>query len=185
MGVTYFKRFRMEMPLNGWRDPPRLLPAGYRLMRWDPLLVSRHADAKYRSFCEEIDAIVFPCFSERRGCLRLMTEIADKPGFQPLATWLLTYESPEGFVEDCGTVQGICDDLRCGSIQNLGITPEHRGRGLGTLLLLTALNGFWQGGLRRAALEVTAQNGDAVRLYRRLGFRRVKTVYKAVEVAYS
>ena len=32
-------------------------------------------------------------------------------------------------------------------------------------------------------LEVTAQNDAAVRLYRRLGFLRRKTVYKAVECA--
>jgi ribosomal protein S18 acetylase RimI-like enzyme len=30
-------------------------------------------------------------------------------------------------------------------------------------------------------LEVTANNDAAVRLYRRLGFRSVKTVYKAIE----
>jgi ribosomal protein S18 acetylase RimI-like enzyme len=32
-------------------------------------------------------------------------------------------------------------------------------------------------------LEVTAQNEGAVRLYRRLGFRRIKTLYKAVSLA--
>src|SRR5260370_782669 len=40
--------------------------------------------------------------------------------------------------------------------------------------------GFGQVGLARARLEVTAQNDRAVRLYRSLGFRRCKTVYKAV-----
>jgi ribosomal protein S18 acetylase RimI-like enzyme len=32
-------------------------------------------------------------------------------------------------------------------------------------------------------LEVTSQNVGAVRLYQRLGFRKVRTVYKAVQVA--
>ena len=35
------------------------------------------------------------------------------------------------------------------------------------------------------ALEVTAKNSIAVQLYRQIGFRHVKTVYKAVEVAYT
>ena len=70
-------------------------------------------------------------------------------------------------------------------IQNLGVIPEHRGAGLGTQLLLRAMIGFGQAGMERVSLEVTAQNADAIRLYRRIGFRRVKTVYKAVEVAYS
>ena len=44
-----------------------------------------------------------------------------------------------------------------------------------------ALEGFYQVGLRRAYLEVTAENSGAVRLYRSVGFRRAKTLYKAVD----
>ena len=88
-------------------------------------------------------------------------------------------------IEYCGTVQGIGDDQVCGCIQNLGVTPEHRGAGLGRCLLLKALEGFWLAGFRVASLEVTTQNALALELYRKLGFQRVKTVYKAVEVAYS
>ena len=53
--------------------------------------------------------------------------------------------------------------------------------GLGTALLLQALHGFRRAGLPAAVLEVTAENTAAVRIYRRLGFRCRKTVYKAVE----
>ena len=52
---------------------------------------------------------------------------------------------------------------------------------LGCALMLAALAGFRTVGLRRAYLEVTAQNDSAIRLYRRLGFHKVRTVYKAVE----
>ena len=34
-------------------------------------------------------------------------------------------------------------------------------------------------------LEVTAQNQGAIRLYQNIGFSKARTVYKAVEVAYS
>ena len=186
MSVTYFKRFRMEIPLRGFVLPPGPLPPGYQLVRWHRSLLEQHAEAKYRSFCGEIDAVVFPCLGDLDGCRRLMGEIADKRGFLPDATWLLVAGSlGQRQMEACGTVQGICDDTGGGSIQNLGVTPEHRGNGLGTQLLLAALRGFARAGLTRASLEVTAQNADAIRLYRRIGFRRVKTVYKAVEVAYS
>ena len=66
--------------------------------------------------------------------------------------------------------------------QNLGVVAAFRGRGLGRALLLQALHGFVRAGLGRALLEVTAQNSAAIRLYRRLGFRCRKTLYKAVEV---
>ena len=44
-----------------------------------------------------------------------------------------------------------------------------------------ALAGFQRLGLRRAFLEVTADNKPAVRLYHRLGFRTVRTIYKTVD----
>jgi hypothetical protein len=72
-----------------------------------------------------------------------------------------------------------------GAIQNLGIVPKFRGHGLGAALMQQALAGFQRAGLRRAFLEVTAQNTNAVRLYKRLGFSRVRTVYKVSEVEYA
>ena len=72
-----------------------------------------------------------------------------------------------------------------GAIQNLGVTPERRGQGLGRALLLRALAGFQQAGLKQAFLEVTAQNAGAIHLYQQIGFVHSRTVYKAVEVAYS
>ncbi len=68
-----------------------------------------------------------------------------------------------------------------GAIQNVGVVPEYRGRGLGQALLRQALEGFYQAGLRRAYLEVTAENAPAVQLYRSVGFRRIKVLYKAVD----
>ena len=58
MSVTYFKRFRMEIPLRGFVLPPGPLPPGYQLSRWHRSLLEQHAEAKYRSFCGEIDAVV-------------------------------------------------------------------------------------------------------------------------------
>jgi len=186
MGLTYFKRFRMEIDLDG-RDCScgSLLP-GYRLIPWSSRLLEEHAEAKYRSFRGEIDANVFPCFLQFDGCLRLMEEICRREGFLPSATWLLAYDEL-GVHEPqyCGTIQGMRDKRGFGAIQNVGVTPQHRGRGLGRQLIAATLSGFQSAGLRRAYLEVTAQNRDAVRLYERIGFRRVRTLYKAVEVAYS
>ena len=61
--------------------------------------------------------------------------------------------------------------------------------GFGHLLLntvpLIVLGGFVALQGRRVYLEVTAQNDGAIRLYRRLGFTMVKTVFKAVETVYA
>ncbi|MBI2823609.1 MAG: GNAT family N-acetyltransferase [Planctomycetia bacterium] len=180
MGLTYFKRFRMEVELGRVLAEP-VAPDGYRLIPWRPELLSAHAEAKYHSFRNGIDANVFPCLGENEGCLRLMREISQKEGFLPEATWLAVQDPVAAAPEFCGTIQGIRDRTGMGAIQNLGITPEHRGQGLGRTLMLAALAGFRSVGLRRAYLEVTAQNDSAIRLYRRLGFHKVRTVYKAVE----
>ncbi len=105
-----------------------------------------------------------------------MREIRRKPGFLAVSTWLIA--GPGGY---CGTVQGVMDRGPIGAIQNLGVVPAFRGLGLGRALVRQALEGFYQAGLRRAYLEVTAENDGAVQLYRGVGFRRSKTLYKAVD----
>ena len=185
MDLMYFKRYRMEITLAGRDLTPARAPDGYRFEPWSPTRLDAFAEAKYLSFRSEIDANVFPCLAEFDGCRRLMREIARKPGFLAGTTWLLAYSRGKKRPEHCGTVQGIRDVNGLGAIQNLCITPEHRNAGLGTILLDYALRGFRQAGISRVYLEVTAENIGAIRLYRRLGFITVKTVYKAVETVFS
>lgn len=183
MGMTYFRRFRMELSLAEPLSAAVPLPPAYELVAYHDDLLREHATAKFHSFREELDANVFPCLGRRDGCLRLMREITARAGFVPEATWLLRFHDPAaGPPQPVGTVQGLrADDW--GAIQNLGIEPSHRGRGLGTALLTEAARGFRRAGLRRMHLEVTTDNTAAVRLYQRLGFRRADVVYKAAEVA--
>jgi GNAT superfamily N-acetyltransferase len=185
MGIVYFRRFRMEIDVTGaLPEPPPLAPE-FRLTPWDDRLLEAHAEAKFRCFRHEMDANVFPSLGDRTGCRRLMMEIAHRPGFVPEATWLLEYWPPDARRPDlCGTIQGVGED-RLGAIQNVGIAQQHRGRGLGTVLLCHSLAGFKAAGIDRVFLEVTAQNSGACRLYERLGFRRTKVLYKASEVAYA
>jgi hypothetical protein len=171
--TTYFKRYRMEIDLATAAAPQ--WPAGLTCVPWSPVLLDAHAEALCASFHGEIDAVVFSGLGSREGCRSLMTTIVGKSGFVPEATWLLVGEGGP-----CGSVQGLRDRGGKGAIQNLGIAPGCRGRGLGGLLLMQALDGFRRAGLAVAYLEVTARNERAEQLYRRLGFRRVKTLYKAV-----
>ncbi len=175
MAVTYFKRFRMEVDLDG-SVVPSMLPPGYQWVAWEDSLLELHAELKYLSFRHELDSVIFPCLGQREGCLRLMQEIRRKPGFLPAATWVIT--APEGCV---ATIQGVIEHGPYGSIQNVGVLPAFRGQGLGRALVRQALDGFYQAGLQRAYLEVTSENRGAVRLYRELGFRRSKTLYKAID----
>jgi GNAT superfamily N-acetyltransferase len=185
MGIVYFRRFRMEIDLAQPLFPQPSLPAEYRLSPWNDRLLEVHADAKYRCFRWEMDANVFPSLSTRDGCRRLMTDITRRGGFVPQSTWLLEYwPANASRPESCGTIQGVAEE-QVGAIQNVGITPPHRGLGLGTVLIWHSLAGFKAAGIERVFLEVTAQNSGACRLYQRLGFQQTKVVYKASEVAYA
>lgn len=186
MGLTYFKRYRMEIDVTRSLFPSPRTPHGYSFRAWDDSLLEAHAEAKLRCFCHELDANVFPSLGYSEGCLKLMREIARPDRFVAEATWLLQYQCPAGGgVEYCGTIQGVRKRKKLGAVQNVGVVRGHRGHGLGTCLLRSALEGFRDAGYQRVHLEVTAKNVGALRLYRRLGFRRVKTVYKTAEVAYA
>jgi ribosomal protein S18 acetylase RimI-like enzyme len=203
MDIAYFKRFRMEIRLAGRELALPPTPGHYHFLPWNGSLLDAFARAKYLSFRGEVDAEVFPCLSEFDGCRRLMAEIAAKPGFLPEATWLVVgccpakWGSPiladtkvgtvltQARLEYCGTVQGIRTRPGYGAIQNLGVAKEHRRGGLGMNLLLRALAGFREAGVDCVSLDVTAQNQNAIRLYRRVGFQPVRVLYKAVEPEYA
>lgn len=176
MSIAYYKRFRMELDLDRLPSEQEL-PPGYRWVSWQEKVLPLHALVKFRCFREELDSLIFPCLGDPQGCTQLMRDISSRVGFVPEATWLVA--RGEDYV---GTIQGVIDRPGVGMIQNLGIVPEARNLGLGTSLLLKALMGFKERGLERGLLEVTAENTGAVRLYRRLGFRRARTLYKAVNV---
>ncbi len=142
MGLTYFKRFRMEFDLTERLPSADAIPVGYELVPFSEELVREHATAKYQSFRQELDANVFPCLGRHDGCLRLMREIVGRAAFVPQATWLLRYRDPKlGRSTPVGTIQGLQLE-GWGAIQNLGIEPRHRGRGLGSILLSRAASGF-------------------------------------------
>ena len=186
MAVKYYKRFRMEFNLQRRSLPVVPKPHGYEFLAWNEDLLEAHADVKCRSFTNELDSLLFPCLCDPIGCLNLMREIVDRSGFLPTATWLAACaraDADQSYFS--GTIQGLVASDFVGSIQNVGTVPGHRGKGVAAALVVRALAGFRAAGLRRASLEVTAQNLRAIRLYERLGFRQTRTVYKAVEAAYS
>lgn len=182
VGLAYVKRLRMEINLAGRDLAPTPVPKGYSFLPWQESLLDAFARAKYLGFRGEIDTNVFPNLGDFDGCRKLMRDIVRLPGFLPATTWLVVYRAEdEARVEYCGAIQGVRDQRGFGAIQNFGIARPHRRRGLGASLLLRSLGGFRASGVRRVLLEVTAQNTAAVRLYRRLGFIPVRTVYKTIE----
>tara|TARA_B100000945_G_C20405469_1_gene609759 strand:- start:172 stop:702 length:531 start_codon:yes stop_codon:yes gene_type:complete len=173
----------MELDLQQFDIPTPELPTGYRFVAWTDSDLDKHASIKHESFCNEIDANVFSCFREFEGCQLLLREITSRSNFLPDATWMLEYKSPDSeYPVSVGTIQALVDVQQRGAIQNIGIHPQHRDKGLGSSLLFKCLTFIKARGIQRVMLEVTSQNVGALRLYERLGFRIIKTVYKPAPI---
>ena len=52
------------------------------------------------------------------------------------------------------------------------------------MLVARCLQGFQSAGMKRVTLEVTANNAAAVELYRDLGFRNVRTLFRQIDLDY-
>ncbi len=186
MATMYFKRFRMETNLQFVERREPELPDGFAIVPWSAGLVRDHGRANFESFRDEVDASVFPCLAKKDSCVQLMKELSARKDFVPEATWLAVFQGPgDRKLIPAGTIQGLLSDRTTGAIQNIGIVPEFRNLGLGTVLIHRALEGFAGVGCRLATLEVTVQNFGAIRLYERLGFRRTETVFKVGELAFA
>ena len=175
MAITAFKRFLMEIELTKKLARP-ILPKPYSFVAWEPTLIFSHADTKYRCFVKERDSVLFPCLRKFSGCLRLMIDISSRKTFLPNATWLISRDT-----DYFGSVQGTIEPEGFGMIQNLGIVPDHRGKGFGKSLLLKSLHGYLDCGVKQVQLEVTASNRCAVELYKSVGFQQKKVLFRTVE----
>lgn len=74
-------------------------------------------------------------------------------------------------------VVGWCDlrprtaaALRHSAVLGMGVVQAHRGRGVGSRLLATALEAAYARGWRRTELVVRSDNAPAIALYRHFGF---------------
>jgi len=87
---------------------------------------------------------------------------------------------PSGiFVAECdgqivGYITTFCDpEHGMGNIPNLAIDADFRGKGLGKLLIQTALDHFRSQGMSHARIETLAQNQIGQTLYPAIGFEEV------------
>jgi ribosomal-protein-alanine N-acetyltransferase len=60
-----------------------------------------------------------------------------------------------------------------GYVQTIAVAPEHRRRGLGSLLLTALLDDAKRRGLPRVGLEVRVDNAAAIAMYERFGFKGI------------
>ena len=81
----------------------------------------------------------------------------------------------EGAPDIAGYAGVRCDPVAGGhgDIQTIAVIPEHRGNGLGRMMLVALLDHAQQRGVRSVFLEVRADNDAAIALYDSEGFQTI------------
>jgi ribosomal protein S18 acetylase RimI-like enzyme len=170
----YFKRYIMRLDLTLPSAEPEL-PHGLTWHAWDESLVDTHASVKFLAFQHSADTQIFPNLGSLTGCRLLMRAIRESHEFCAAGTWLIN--TREGAV---GTIQTLLAD-RMAMIQNVGVIPAYRNRGLASALVLQLIAHVRTLDARRVQLEVSANNVAALKVYRRIGFRLYNTLYRSVD----
>lgn len=184
--IRYVKRVEMALDLGqlSLQDPG--LPDGFFWQVWSPVFSSTHAKIMNSSFGNDLDGRIFPTYRQYEACEYLIRSSCSAKSFSPEGTWLIGkkidfYPSAKFNVgrpvEFCAAIQSVHFSAYQGNIQNVSTLPQYRRLGLGRALVLKALYGFKMQGRKKAILEVTAENHDAIRLYSSVGFRPNKLLY--------
>lgn len=94
---------------------------------------------------------------------------------------LLEHPSSVGLVAMCsgrivGFTIGVVEGKGMGRIYTLDVLPEFRRRGIGSLLLEKLEEEFARRGVVKCRLEVMDGNVPAIRLYSKMGYRKVGVI---------
>ena len=78
----------------------------------------------------------------------------------------------DGRLIGAGGIKGVFD----ADLMTVGVLPDHRGRGIGTMLVEALIEHCREVGIERIFLEVRESNAAAVGLYEHLGFHEIGRV---------
>jgi ribosomal protein S18 acetylase RimI-like enzyme len=148
----------LEVPAHGFRLRP---------MRRDDLAVA--AQIIHRSHAGTLDAALNMTYATPGLCRGFVDTLVLRAGcgrFDSTASFLA--EGPEGPI---GVLLASHLSRHNGHVCQVSVVPESQSRGLGSVLVASALAAFERQGLTTASLSVTVDNHRAYRLYQRLGFR--------------
>lgn len=178
-----FQLFRRHFLLRELADvshqsADRLFP-GVRIQKWQSSFFESVARVVYQSYRESADRRLCLDYQSSSGCYRFMRNLIGNPGCGRFnAETSLVATSAGDSVEGVLIASNISSEN--GMIPQLSVRPEFQRRGLGTRLIQEHFRLARGQGLRTVSLSVSEDNRDALRLYERLGFQRIKEFHAFV-----
>jgi ribosomal-protein-alanine N-acetyltransferase len=73
-------------------------------------------------------------------------------------------------------VASCWEDAKRALILRIAVHPDHRGRGIATILIEAAIGKFGDMGIREVEIDVEIVKRGAIQLYERVGFRTVRGI---------
>jgi ribosomal protein S18 acetylase RimI-like enzyme len=151
-------------PMREWRgEVPPIIP-------WAESRQEEAAELIAQSYAGHIDSQINDQYRSVAGARRFLLNIIQYPGcgsFFAAASFVAIDRYTQ---KTCGLCLASLVSERTGHITQLGVAPEHRGKGLGRQLLQRSLSALAAHGALRASLTVTSNNHEAIALYEDIGF---------------
>lgn len=146
------------------------MPEDYRVISWDNNYFEDAIEIIHEAFKNSSDALFDPRFKSLTGCRDIISKVVNNvyAKFLPDATSVLLYKNkPVGF-----SFMNITDSIV--NIPLVGISQEHQGKGLSTLMLKHSMDiilGITENrGITEINTTTETENLQALRLYKNLGF---------------
>ncbi len=136
------------------------------------------------AYIGHIDSQINDQYRTFDGAQRFLNNIVQFPGcgaFYRQASFVAS-DLATGWVAGIVLCSWVGDGVA--HITQLCVTPHAKGVGLGYELLRRAVMALRMGGAKRISLTVTTANEEAVRLYRRCGFREIRRFFAYVWEGY-
>ena len=172
-GFRLYQRLFMQLPL---RMAPRPVPnVAYDIRPWAEADFHSAAQVITASYAGHIDAQINDQYRSAAGSLRFLNNIVRFPGcgvFDPGSSF-------GAMSRVTGALAGLilCSKVRedVGHVTQICVLPQHRGQGLGALLMAECCQALTRRKFTELSLTVTEANREAVTLYKKMGFstRRV------------
>jgi GNAT superfamily N-acetyltransferase len=174
-GFRLYSRQFMLLDLLKRSDPVPNLNSGLRLDRWNDRYFEPCAKLIYLAYANHVDGDINDQYRTRHGALKFLKNIILLPGcgqFLPHASFVA---HQPGSDELAGAVLTSEVSAGVGHTTQICVQPGFQGHGIGRLLMLTAAETLRAQKFSELTLTVTSENRNAVHLYERLGFAKVKT----------
>lgn len=169
------ERHFMEIPINAIASlPPASLPAGLAIDAWSERRQDDAASLIADSYRGHIDSNINDQYRSPGGARKFLLNIVQFPGcgafFQPAS--FLAVDTASRRIAGMCLSSLISPDT--GHITQVCVAPAYRGAGIGYELLRHSLTALSRAQCTSASLTVTAANFDAVRVYEKMGFAKVR-----------